>query len=478
MSSHMSLQSRRSGRIWKRLVTVLILATAFGPALLAERTHLKPGWNLFSPTQDVEMGRQVAQDAERQLAMLNDRRVDDYLNGLGRRLAAKAPGERYPYQFRAVNDRTINAFALPGGFLYVNRGTIEAAQSEAQLAGVIGHEIGHVALRHGTNQASKSYAAQVPLAVLGGVLGSNSIGGVLAQIGAGFAVDSILLKYSREAERQADVIGTQMLYDNGYDPRAMAQFFEIIARESKGGGRGPEWFSSHPNPENRMGKVQEEVERLGGPPSGYRDDSAEFREIRRYVQSLPQPPQRGVPARRSTNGSARGGRPQTPGAVSRQFDGGFVTLRHPDNWRAYGQGSAFTLAPDNGIVADRSGNNVLAYGVIGAVVEPHNDRRATLSLEEATDQLIDSMQRSNPSLRVVREHERERLGGEPALSTQLRNDSPLGGKEYDWLVTALVPEGLAYIVFVAPQEEFPQYERTFTQILESIRFRRSEYQSR
>jgi len=466
-------QSRRSGRIGKRLITVFILVTAFVPALLAERTHLKPGWNLFSPNQDVEMGRQVAQDAERQLVMLNDRRVDDYLNRLGGRLAEKAPGERYPYQFRAVNDRTINAFALPGGFLYVNRGTIEAAQDEAQLAGVIGHEIGHVALRHGTNQASKSYAAQVPLAVLGGVLGSNSIGSVMAQIGAGFAVNSILLKYSREAERQADIVGTQILYDTGYDPRAIAQFFEIIARESKGGGRGPEWFSSHPNPENRMGKVQEEVEKLGGPPSGSRDDSAEFREIKRYVQSLPQAPQRGAPSRRTTNGSVRGSRPQPPGAVSRQFDAGFLSLRHPDNWRAYGQGSAFTLAPDNGIVADRSGNNAVAYGVIGAVVEPHNDRRADLSLEEATDQLIDSLQRSNPSLRVVREHERERLGGESALSTLLRSDSPLGGKEYDWVVTALVPEGLAYVVFVAPQEEFAQYERTFTAMLESIRFRRS-----
>ncbi len=133
---------------------VLALLSILVPAVLAERTQLKPGWNIFSAQQDVEIGREVSKDAERQLPILNDRRVDSYLNKLGQRLAAKAPGERYPYQFKAVNDSSINAFALPGGFLYVNRGVIEAADNEAQLAGVMGHEIGHVALRHGTNQAS------------------------------------------------------------------------------------------------------------------------------------------------------------------------------------------------------------------------------------------------------------------------------------------------------------------------------------
>jgi predicted Zn-dependent protease len=162
-------------------------ACAFSMALLpalanAQRIVVRPGWNMFSPEQDVEIGRSVSANAERQLPMLNDTRVDAYLNRLGRRLAEKAQGVRYPYQFKAVNDKAINAFALPGGFLYVNRGLIEAADNEAQLAGVLGHEIGHVALRHGTNQASKAQVAQAPLAILGGVLGSGSVGSVLAAI--------------------------------------------------------------------------------------------------------------------------------------------------------------------------------------------------------------------------------------------------------------------------------------------------------
>src|SRR5439155_12851259 len=158
----------------------------------------------------------------------------NYIEALGRKLAAHAPGEKYPYQFRIVNDTAINAFALPGGFVYVNRGAIEAADNEGQIAGVMAHEIGHVVLRHGTNQMSKAYIAQAPLAVLGGVLGSNSIGGVLAQLGVSFAANSLLLKYSRDAESQADLMGTQILQDSGYDPRAMVEFFEKIQAESKG----------------------------------------------------------------------------------------------------------------------------------------------------------------------------------------------------------------------------------------------------
>ena len=168
------------------------------------RTILKPGWNMFSPQQDVEVGQQVSPDAERQLPMLNNSRVDNYVNNLGRRLASNAPGERYPYHFKVVNDPAINAFALPGGPIYLNRGVIEAADNESQLAGVLAHEISHVALRHGTNQASKASAAQLPLAILGGLIGSNSTKAALAQLGASFAVNSILLKYlaiGRESSR-------------------------------------------------------------------------------------------------------------------------------------------------------------------------------------------------------------------------------------------------------------------------------------
>ena len=253
---------------------MLLLSFVSAPFAFAQRTRLKPGMNFFSPQEDVELGRQVSQDAEKKIVMLNNRRVDDYLDRLGKRLAAVAPGEKYPYQFKCVNDASINAFALPGGFLYVNRGTIEAADNEAELAGVIGHEIGHVALRHGTNQASKSYLAQAPLAILGTFMGNNSVAAILAQVGTSFAASSILLKYSRDDERQSDLMGAQILYDASYDPRYVAQFFEKL--DSK--GRGSDFFSSHPNPDNRIQNINTEIRRLGSIPDNAVNDTTRIPE--------------------------------------------------------------------------------------------------------------------------------------------------------------------------------------------------------
>jgi len=477
----------RFGPIGHRLRQALAVLTTL--ALLsslawADRTLLKPGWNMFSAQQDVEMGQQVSQDAERQLPMLNNSRVDNYLNDLGRRLAAKAPGEKYPYRFKAVNDRAINAFALPGGPVYINRGVIEAADSEAQLAGVMAHETAHVALRHGTNQASKAYAAQAPLSILGGILGSNSVGAVLAQLGAGFAVNSILLKYSRTAESQADIMGTQILYDSGYDPRAMAQFFEKIQAQDRG-GRSIEFFSNHPNPDNRIGRVNEEVSKLGGPQRGYSTDSTEFQEIKRYVQSLPAASR--AQQMQSTNRNDTGGPgspPQWPSERFVSFQNSLLRLDHPDNWQAYTQGDAVTIAPRGGLVEDGKGNHALAYGVIVNIFDPHSNRYnqqlqprgygqdSSIFLEDATDQLVQEFRQSNRNMRVVRSQESISVTGERALSTYLSNDSPSGGRETNWLITVDHPEGLLFLVFTAPEREFQGYESVFRQMLYSVRINR------
>lgn len=251
-----------------------------------DRTPLKPGWNLFTPEQDIQIGQQASRRVARQVVLLDDPRVDNYLDALGKRLASYAPGYKYPYQYRCVNDQNINAFALPGGFIYIDRGVIEAADDEAQLAGVMAHETSHVALRHGTNQVSKAEAWRIPLGLLGA---AGGLTGLIGQVGAGFTLNSIILKYSRDDETQADVLGTQILYDSGYDPRALEQFFEKIEAESK--GKEPaQFFSDHPNPGNRIGRIDEEVDKLGGPEPNYRSDSDDFRSIKIYVMKLPKPP--------------------------------------------------------------------------------------------------------------------------------------------------------------------------------------------
>jgi len=569
----------------RSLMLIAVVMLILAPLVWASRTELKPGWNMFSAQQDVEVGQQTSVEAERQLQMLNNSRVDQYLNDLGRKLAAHAPGAKFPYQFKAVNDRAINAFALPGGFLYINRGVIDAADNEAQLAGVIAHEIAHVALRHGTNQASKAYIAQVPLAILGGALGSNSTGAVLAQLGAGFAVDSLLLKYSRNAESQADVLGTQILYDSGYDPKAMAQFFQKIQAESQG-GQPPTFFSSHPNPENREGRVDEEIANLGGTPRNSMTDSRAFQDIKRYEQALAGPPANGGTgiAQGSTGGqpagselrivgasygakdkfidvrerlqsriengrlnlqvtnSSMGGdpirepkslllryewagksydvvvpekqwvsipteqqqsgtvaqtntQPDRPSNRSNRYENATLRIDHPDNWQAYGQGDVtVTIAPDRGIIGDGQGNQALAYGVIVNIYEPlisrsgrqqlqpdgyglpsrgtsRGDEREQQLLEDATSGLIEELSHSNPGMRIVSRPEYFRVDGQGAESTYLTNDSPLGGRETNWLVTLQRPEGLLFIVFVAPDRDFRNYESTFQNMLRSVRFR-------
>jgi beta-barrel assembly-enhancing protease len=179
-----------------------------------------PGFNLFSVEQGVEIGRQSAVEAERQLPMLRNRNVDRYLGKIVTRLAAHAPGARYPYGIKAVNDSSINAFALPGGPMYVNRGLFEAARSEAELAGVLAHEMAHVALRHGTHQASKAYLGQAGLGILGGLLGKN--GGNTAQIVnavGGPGLNAVFLKFGRDAEYQAVPRRRELRFDPGRTTR-------------------------------------------------------------------------------------------------------------------------------------------------------------------------------------------------------------------------------------------------------------------
>jgi Zn-dependent protease with chaperone function len=452
---------------------MILLVLGLASPGLADRTKLKPGWNVFSTQQDVEIGKEVSKQAEQQTVLLNDRKVDSYLDRLGHKLASKAPGEKYPYQFKGVNDSSINAFALPGGFLYINRGTIEAADNEAQLAGVIGHEIGHAALRHGTNQMTKATAMQLPLAVLGGAVGSNSIVGLLTQVGANFGAQSVLLKYSRDAERQADLVGTQILYDNNYDPRQMAQFFMKLEEESKkSGGRPIEFFSSHPNPENRVAAVNAEVAKMGGHVSSYQDDTAEFHEIQRYVRSLPPAPK--APQTQQGSGSNtndnRAQPPPLPSGRFQDYSNSSLSLRYPDNWKSYGQGDAFTLAPDRGLVPDGKGNTSLAYGSMMAVFEPRANSAGKIDLESATTQLINSLHNSNPDMRTSKDPSRTRVSGQPGLATTLTNPSPLGGNEIDYLITVLRPEGLVYFVFVVPEREYAAYQRTFQEMANSVRF--------
>ena len=275
-----------SGRVARLAFLCMASLTLGAPALRAQRTQLKPPWNMYSPQTDVQLGRKNAQLLEERLPLCKDPKVDEYLTKLGMRLVSKLPtrGIQYPWEFHCVNDKSINAFALPGGFVFVNRGAIEVSDSEAQLAAVMGHELSHVALRHGTAQASKAQLAQGAAGIFGGLFG-GSTGGDLLTEGVALGAGGLLLRYSRGDETQADVMGTQVIYDAGYDPRAMAQFFEKLQAETAG-KNPPQFLSDHPNPDHRVERVDEEIDKLGGPPANAKRDSAEFEAIKREVLAL------------------------------------------------------------------------------------------------------------------------------------------------------------------------------------------------
>lgn len=458
--SRMTLTAPRSRIIMIALTGLLTLTTD----ALAQRSQLKPGWNVFSPQQDVLIGRQNALQAEKQLPMCNDPKADAYLTQLGKKLVAHLPtgGAEYPWEFHCVNDKSINAFALPGGFVFINRGAIEAADNESQLAGVMAHELSHVALRHGTNQATKAQIGQGAIGLLGGILGDSGMAAAITQLSA-FGASSILLKYSRTAETQADVMGTQVLYDSGFDPRGLAQFFEKLQAESAGKGP-PQFFSDHPSPDHRIERVDEEIEKLGGPPPNAKRDSAEFQAIRREVLALPAPP------KMSSAAAGAAGKPPAPSARFTEYEGSEFNLKFPENWKKYGEGNAISLAPEGGVVKDRAGQAALAYGMIINMADAPQDASVQNPLQDYTDRLLAQLQNANPSMRVARKSERVRLNGQPALSTYLSNESPVGGQETDWLITVMRPEGLLYFISVAPQSDYAAYDKTFTAILDSARF--------
>lgn len=451
-------------RVFARLVMII---AAFLPAFVpasAQRTRLKAPWNLYSPQTDIQQGKQFAGQVQKQAAPCNDPKVDAYLTQLGLRLAAKLPtnGVQYPWEFHCVNDKQVNAFALPGGYVFINRGAIESARNESQLAGVMAHELSHVALRHGTAQASKASLVQGAAAIFGGVFGGTT-GGELLTEGVTLGAGSALLHYSRAAETQADVMGTQVLYDTGYDPRALAQFFEILEAETKG-KNPPQFFSDHPNPENRLARVDEEVTRLGGVPENAKRDSAEFEDIKREVLALPVA-KKPVPALLAPVAP-----PGAPSANYVEYKTANYAVRYPDNWKKSGEANTLTFAPDGGIIATSTGNAALAYGVsisLQKLPAEAND----LTLEANTQKLVEALQQGNPHMKVARGAQRIKLNDQAGLSTYLENDSPTGGLETDWLITVLRQDGqLWYVVCVAPKNKYTDFEKAFHTVLESVRF--------
>lgn len=258
----------------------------FVVALVVSASTATGGLQLVSVNDEIALGRKTQAQVRQQVPALRDAQVNRFIDAVGRRIAARADGPRYPYSFDVANRREINAFALPGGPVWVHRGLIDAAQNEAQLAGVIAHEVAHVANRHAAEQITKGTFANVGLGLLASMLGDGR-GAQIAQLGAGFAANATMMKFSRDHEREADLEALRYMKNAGYDPRGMVEFLQVLrSRQRRDPGSVQTFFSSHPAPAERIRRLQQEANRL----AGGRRDSAAFRSVQARLDRLPAPP--------------------------------------------------------------------------------------------------------------------------------------------------------------------------------------------
>ena len=472
-----------SSRRFAAIVVALTLSVAAAEA----QTRVKPGFNLFSPEQDVEIGRQSVAEIQRQMPVMTDREVEQYVNRIGQKLAANAGGARFPYEFRVVNASDINAFALPGGPIFINRGIIDSARNEGEVAGVLAHEIAHVALRHGTHQASKAYAAQAGLSILGGLLGGkvgNSTAGIINAVG-GFGLNALFLKFSREMETQADILGAQILARSGYSPADMVGFFQTLAKAEP--AKKTNFLSSHPAPPDRIARIQREaqvlqvgsqtttnVAELNRIQSRMRNSSGAAPTMAQIAQRGPSAGRQGPMTSSSRTTPTRGVEPpsslRTYTSRSRVWRVGL-----PSNWKVYEQGAnAITAAPEGGVA--QSGDRAeIIYGAIVNHYEPFgaNPRvyRGDISMQDATNDLVAQIREGARHLQVVRgSTKRIRAGNGEALTVALRGTNPNTrlAERVTIVTRQLHDDHLVYLLFVTPEQEASQYSRVLQARVSSL----------
>jgi len=467
---------RISARLAAWLVAVAIVAM---PIASLAQTQISYHSNKYKPSDDVKLGRQAAAEAEQQFPLLRDSQVQSYVESVGQRLVAAIPPEfqhpEFRYYFRVINASDINAFALPGGPMYVNRGMIQAAHNEGEMAGVMAHELSHVALRHGTAQATKAQKYGLLAGILG--IGGTILGGPgLGQLAQG-SVGVYFLKFSREYETEADLLGARIMANAGYDPRDLANMFQTIERQGGGGGG---FMSDHPSPSNRYARINQEAQslRIANVPH----DNREFLAVNERLRSYPraqtmaeiQRSGRRYPNQGDTypNGDRTGypnypsGRIDYPSSQYRSYNEfGIVRVSIPDNWRELSDsGNSVWFAPSGGY-GSANGQVVYTHGVNFGVAQTRSR-----NLQQATDEFLSSLQQGNGNLRSRSGYQRTYINGRNALSIGLSNvNEATGRNEIVSVVTTQLRNGeLFYMIAVAPDNDYNNYQSVFQNVLRSV----------
>ncbi|HEX8838605.1 MAG TPA: M48 family metallopeptidase [Candidatus Acidoferrum sp.] len=449
------------------------------------------------------LGLQAAAQVYQQMPVLPDNSPEtQYIRQLGQKLVGTIPSQySWPFEFHVVAQKEINAFALPGGPMFVNIGTIVAAANEAELAGVMAHEMSHVYMQHSAKQASKAQTtgllAGVAEAALGATVGGKAGGmvGQLGQMGIQFGAQGLMLKYSRGDESQADGVGAMILYKAGYNPQAMADFFKTL--ETQGGKVPPQWLSDHPNPGNREQAIEKEIRNW--PIGNYPSDSPAFQKVRQHAMGVKaytgeeiaqgaksgqwgtlnkkngamlNPTGASAVLSSATKSSPVSLESVLPSQRMRTADLGALKIEYPENWQIMmpkQQGQSVTIAPQAGIAAAGVG-----YGVVLSGVAPPDGER--MSIDDVTRRLVKDMEQ-NEALQPVGEARPITVSGIEGRSVTLQSVSPFSAengqpqKERDWLVTVPQRDGsVIFMVFVAPQSQFDRFQPTYEAMLNSARF--------
>jgi predicted Zn-dependent protease len=269
-----------------RILVLLASATFLSAGAYAGREPGEPfrqGMNFFSKQQDVQLGQEAAQEVRKKYPTVHNHFLQDYVRRIGERLAA-TPAAResgFPFTFTVLHDKQVNAFALPGGPMFIFSGLLKTVDNEAQLAAVMAHEMSHVILRHGTHEVSKARMIEIPALLAGEVLGSRSLLTKLTTMGA----NSFILKFSRDSESDADALGAHLMADAGYDPVEMARFFrKLQSIGGQGNSRLAQFLSDHPNPGNRERAIEAEAQTISGRSYGFQ--TGDFPRMKADVASL------------------------------------------------------------------------------------------------------------------------------------------------------------------------------------------------
>ncbi len=495
---------RKAELISKQLSVVMtvVLLAAQTYAVVGGPDLPDPGRASMTREQQIQVGYQTAAQVYKQMPVLPDSSpVTQYVQRLGAKLVAQIPQQySWPYQFHVIAQKEINAFALPGGPIFINLGTITAADSEAELAGVMAHEMSHVYMQHSAKQAGKTNWIATFAGLAGAVLGSGGWVGQLAALGIQMTANGVIMKYSRGDEAQADSVGAIIMYKAGYNPQAMADFFQKLA--SKGADNGPQWLNDHPNPGNRQESIQKEI--ANWPPKRYDTNNAAFLQAKQQAAGVKsysgQQIAQGAKSGEWASLNQRNGavfRPPSGVAVSQPASAstgaiasnpvalqsvlpsstlvttnlGPVSIARPDNWQVLspGQnGGDVMIAPRAGVT-----RKAVGYGVALNAISAQN---RSLSLDDVTEDLVRNFQ-SQGDMRVLQNPQPITVGGVQGRSVTLQSTSPFPDeqgnpqKERDWVVTVPRNDGaVLYLVFVAPQSQFERFRPTFENMLKSVRF--------